>query len=62
MQTILDIVKEAGGWHPGLYLTSLFCDVQGDQCLDASCYQLKVSAHIDREIAARPELVQIEPY
>ena len=40
--------------------TSLFCDVQGDQCLDAPCYQLKVSAHIDREIAARPELLQIE--
>ena len=42
------------------YNTSLFCDVQGDQCLDSSCYQTKVAAHIDREIAARPELVQIE--
>ena len=40
--------------------TSLFCDVQGDQCLDASCYQTKLTAHIDREIAARPELIQIE--
>ena len=40
--------------------TSLFDDVQGDQCLDGSCYQLKVNAYIDREIAARPELVQIE--
>ena len=40
--------------------TSLFCDVQGDQCLDAPCYQLKVTAHIDRETAAHPELVQIE--
>lgn len=40
--------------------TSLFADVQGDQCLDAACYQSKVSAHIDREVAARPELVQIE--
>jgi ParB family chromosome partitioning protein len=40
--------------------TSLFADVQGDQCLDAPCFQLKVTAHIDREIAARPELIQIE--
>jgi ParB family chromosome partitioning protein len=40
--------------------TSLFADVQGDQCLDASCFQSKVTAHIDREIAARPELVTIE--
>jgi ParB family transcriptional regulator, chromosome partitioning protein len=42
------------------YNTSLFADVQGDQCLDAPCFQLKITAHIDREIAARPELVQIE--
>lgn len=40
--------------------TSLFADVQGDQCLDAACFQGKVAAHIDRELAARPELVQIE--
>lgn len=40
--------------------TSLFCDVQGDQCLDAPCYQTKVANLIDREIAARPNLVQIE--
>ena len=40
--------------------TTLFADVQGDQCLDASCFHTKVNAHIDREIAARPELVQIE--
>jgi ParB family chromosome partitioning protein len=40
--------------------TSLFADVQGDQCLDAPCFQAKVTAHIDREIAARPELVIIE--
>ena len=40
--------------------TSLFCDVQGDQCLDAPCYQTKVTAHIDRELAARPQLVQLE--
>ncbi|WP_158793790.1 ParB/RepB/Spo0J family partition protein [Granulicella sp. L60] len=40
--------------------TSLFSDVQGDQCLDGLCYQTKVAAHIDRELAARPQLVQIE--
>ncbi|MEZ2346475.1 ParB/RepB/Spo0J family partition protein [Terriglobus sp. RCC_193] len=40
--------------------TSLFADVQGDQCLDAPCFQAKVTAHIEREIAARPELVTIE--
>jgi ParB family chromosome partitioning protein len=40
--------------------TSLFHDVQGDQCLDAPCYQTKITAHIDREIAARPQLVQLE--
>ena len=40
--------------------TSLFCDVQGDQCLDGACYQTKLNAHIDRAVAARPELIQIE--
>ena len=40
--------------------TTLFADVQGDQCLDAPCFHTKVEAHIDREIAARPEFVQIE--
>ena len=40
--------------------TSLFADVQGDQCLDAPCFHTKINAHIDREVAARPELVQIE--
>ncbi len=40
--------------------TSLFADVQGDQCLDAPCFQTKINAHIDREIAAQPELIQIE--
>ena len=34
--------------------------VQDDQCLDAPCFHVKVNAHIDREIAARPQLVQIE--
>jgi ParB family chromosome partitioning protein len=42
------------------YNTSLFPDVQGDQCLDSGCYQSKVEAHIDRELASRPELVQIQ--
>jgi pimeloyl-ACP methyl ester carboxylesterase len=43
------------------YNTSLFSDVtHGDQCLDGSCYQTQITAYLDREIAARPELVQIE--
>ncbi len=42
------------------YNTSLFADVQGDQCLDGECYSSKVGAHIERELAARPQLVQIE--
>jgi len=42
------------------YNTALFIDVQGDQCLDSPCYQVKINAHIDREIAAHPDLVQIE--
>ena len=44
------------------YNTSLFHDVanEGDQCLDAPCFQTKVTMHIDRELAARPQLVQIE--
>ena len=40
--------------------TSLFCDVQGDQCLDSSCYHSKVEVFLDREIAAHPGLIQIE--
>jgi ParB family transcriptional regulator, chromosome partitioning protein len=42
------------------YNTSLFAEVQGDQCLDGACYQTKVAAHIDRELAVRSDLVQIE--
>jgi len=42
------------------YNTSLFADVQGDQCLDGPCFQTKITAHIDRELAVRPELIQIE--
>ena len=40
--------------------TSLFCDVQGDQCLDGNCYKSKVERFLDREIAAHPGIVQIE--
>ena len=40
--------------------TTLFTDVHGDQCLDAPCFHVKVTAHIDREIASHPQLVQIE--
>jgi ParB family chromosome partitioning protein len=40
--------------------TTLCCDVQGDQCLDSSCYSSKVEAFLDREIAAHPGLIQIE--
>ena len=39
---------------------SLFADVQGDQCLHAPCFHAKINAHIDREVAAHPELIQIE--
>ena len=40
--------------------TSLFSDVSGDQCLDGNCYQIKITNYLDREVAARPELIQIE--
>jgi len=42
------------------YNTALFADVLSDQCLDSSCYNSKVEAFLDREIAAHPGLVQIE--
>ena len=42
------------------YNTALFADVASDECLDGDCYHAKITAHIDRKIAARPELVQIE--
>jgi ParB family chromosome partitioning protein len=32
---------------------------QGDRCTDPTCYQAKVSAHVAKTVAARPELVQI---
>ena len=40
--------------------STLFADVQGDQCLDAPCFHIKSNAHIDHEIAAHPGLIQIE--
>ena len=42
------------------YNTALFSDVLSDECLDGNCYRSKISAHLDREIAAHPEFVQIE--
>jgi ParB family transcriptional regulator, chromosome partitioning protein len=30
------------------------------QCLDATCYHAKLTEHVNRQVAARPELVQIE--
>ncbi|HEV2463111.1 MAG TPA: ParB/RepB/Spo0J family partition protein, partial [Acidobacteriaceae bacterium] len=32
---------------------------QGDRCIDPTCYQSKVAAHLAKTIAAKPELVQI---
>ena len=32
---------------------------QGDRCTDPGCYQAKVSAHVAKAIAAKPELVQV---
>jgi ParB family transcriptional regulator, chromosome partitioning protein len=42
------------------YNTALFADVISDQCLDGKCFQTKIAEHIDRQIAARPDLIQIE--
>ncbi len=32
----------------------------GDQCLDATCYHAKLTEHVNRDVATRPGLVQIE--
>jgi ParB family chromosome partitioning protein len=32
---------------------------QGDRCVDPKCYQAKVSAHVAKTVAAKPNLVQI---
>jgi ParB family chromosome partitioning protein len=42
------------------YNTALFADAVSDECLDGNCYQSKIAAHIDRETAANPALIQIE--
>jgi ParB family chromosome partitioning protein len=42
------------------YNTALFADVISDQCLDGKCFQAKITEHLDREIVARPDLIQIE--
>ena len=42
------------------YNTALFSDVLSDECLDGDCYRARTSAHVDREIAAHPEFVQID--
>ena len=42
------------------YNTALFCDFQDDQCLDSSCYQTKLEAHITRELKTDDALIAIE--
>jgi ParB family chromosome partitioning protein len=32
---------------------------QGDRCVDPKCYQAKLSAHVAKAVAAKPEIVQI---
>jgi len=32
---------------------------QGDRCTDPGCYQFKLSAHVAKSVAAKPEIVQI---
>jgi hypothetical protein len=43
----------------GVALSHLDIGVAHDQCTDPTCYQAKVSAHIAKSIAAKPELIQI---
>ena len=43
------------------YNAALFCDFEADeQCLNAACYQSKIEAHIERELAADGDLIPIE--
>jgi ParB family chromosome partitioning protein len=37
----------------------LFADVREDACTDPACYSTKLEAHVQMQIAAKPELVQI---
>jgi len=40
--------------------TLLFGEMsQRDQCSDSTCYQAKIAAHVEQQIAAKPKLVQI---
>ena len=32
---------------------------QGDRCVDPACYQAKLSAHVAKTVAAKPQLVQV---
>jgi ParB family chromosome partitioning protein len=37
----------------------LFADVREDACIDPTCYQTKVAAHVAKTIAEKPRIVQI---
>jgi ParB family chromosome partitioning protein len=37
----------------------LFAEVREDACTDPTCYAAKLEAHVQKQIAAKPELVQI---
>jgi len=37
----------------------LFADVREDACTDPTCYAVKLEAHVQKQVAAKPELVQI---
>jgi ParB family chromosome partitioning protein len=37
----------------------LFADVREDACTDPTCYAAKLEAHVQKQIAVKPELVQI---
>jgi ParB family chromosome partitioning protein len=37
----------------------LFADVRQDACTDPTCYAAKLEAHVQKQITAKPELVQI---
>jgi ParB family chromosome partitioning protein len=37
----------------------LFADVREDACTDPTCYAAKLEAHVQKQLAAKPELVQI---
>jgi ParB family chromosome partitioning protein len=37
----------------------LFADVREDACTDPACYAAKLEAHVQKQVAAKPEIVQI---